>query len=199
MKPVTNSLILITLLVELGVAAAVSSSLARSKTFRDLLLLTHRTFPTDDEAGGADLLDAGDAWACGFGCGCRTFMLADISFETTILMGFCWARWPAMGGRRAALSLPAMWHGEYWTLPVNLVIGGDRRGVRPIRGCEDVWSFSPLIDLSIYRWVSRNLQRPHLDRQILLLVLITAMEVRPRAMLGHAWHARRFYALYSDL
>ena len=36
-------LILITLLVELGVAAAVSSSLARAKTFKDLLLAPKRT------------------------------------------------------------------------------------------------------------------------------------------------------------
>ena len=41
---------------------------------------------------------------------------------------------------------------------------------------EDVWSFSPMIDLSIYRWVTRNLRQPQLDRQILLLVLITAMQ-----------------------
>ncbi len=41
-----------------------------------------------------------------------------------------------------------------------------------------MWSFSPLIDLSLYRWVTRNLKRPHLDRQILLLMLITAMAVR---------------------
>ena len=36
-------LILITLLVELGVAAAVSSSLARSKRFKDLLLMPRRS------------------------------------------------------------------------------------------------------------------------------------------------------------
>ncbi len=33
--------------------------------------------------------------------------------------------------------------------------------LRPVRDTEDVWSFSPLIDLSIYRWVTRNLRRPH--------------------------------------
>ncbi len=36
--------------------------------------------------------------------------------------------------------------------------------------------FPPMIDLSIYHWVTRNLRRPHLDRQILLLVLITVMQ-----------------------
>jgi two-component system LytT family sensor kinase len=41
---VKDSLILITLLVELGVAAAFSSSLARSRSFKDLLLLPRRTW-----------------------------------------------------------------------------------------------------------------------------------------------------------
>ena len=37
---------------------------------------------------------------------------------------------------------------------------------------EDIWSFSPFVDLSIYRWIRRNLMRPRLDRQIILLMLI---------------------------
>ena len=31
---------------------------------------------------------------------------------------------------------------------------------------ETIWSFSPLVDLSLYRWVRRLLRRPQLDRQI---------------------------------
>ena len=42
---------------------------------------------------------------------------------------------------------------------------------------EEVWSFSPFVDLSIYRWVRRNLRKPRFDRQILLLVLIVGMEI----------------------
>ena len=44
-------------------------------------------------------------------------------------------------------------------------------------GKEVVWSFSPFIDLSIYRWVTRNLKRPRFDRQILLLALIVSMQI----------------------
>jgi two-component system LytT family sensor kinase len=70
-----------------------------------------------------------------------------------------------------------MLHGEYLTLPFNLcvalVAGLYGRLVEP----EDVWSFSPFIDLSIYRWVRRNLRRPRLDRQILLLALIVVMQM----------------------
>ena len=36
---------------------------------------------------------------------------------------------------------------------------------------------SRLVDLSIYRWVRRNLRDPRFDRQILLLLLIVAMQM----------------------
>jgi two-component system LytT family sensor kinase len=42
---------------------------------------------------------------------------------------------------------------------------------------EEVWSFSPFVDLSIYRWVRRNLREPRFDRQILLLMLIVGMQM----------------------
>ena len=173
MKPVSNSLILITLLVELGVAAAVSSSLARSKSFRDLLLLVNRT-PRQTVK-----LVAMICVPLVLGVWIRVrvpnFLAADLSFETTMLLGILLGPLAAMGGG-AALSLPAMWHGELWSLPVNLLIGAAAGAFGRIVDAEDVWSFSPLIDLSIYRWVTRNLKRPHLDRQILLLLLISGLQ-----------------------
>jgi two-component system LytT family sensor kinase len=60
---------------------------------------------------------------------------------------------------------------------------------------EDVWSFSPMIDLSLYRWVTRNLRRPQFDRQILLLVLITAMQFGT-SMLSR-YYPRQFFELHS--
>jgi two-component system LytT family sensor kinase len=190
----SNSLISITLLVELGVAAAVSSSLARSKTFRDLLLLAHRSFRQT-----ADLV----ALICvplvlGVWIRVRVpnFLAADISFEAAILLGILLGPLAAMAGA-AALSLPAMWHGEYWSLPVNLMVAAVAGTFGRFADIEDVWSFSPLIDLSIYRWVRRNLERPHLDRQILLLMLITAMKLGTSEL--HRLDARRLYALHSDL
>ena len=95
------------------------------------------------------------------------------------------------------MSLPAMWHGEYWTLPVNLIVGALAGAFGRFADVEDVWSFSPLIDLSIYRWIRRNLQRPQFDRQILLLMLITAMKFAASEL--HQLYPRRFFALHSDL
>ena len=194
MKPVSNSLILITLLVELGVAAAVSSSLARSKTFRNLLLLTHRSFGETTKL--VALICAPLVAGVWIRVRVPNFLAADISFETTILLGILLGPLAAMAGA-AAMSLPAMWHGEYWTLPVNLIVAAVAGAFGRFADVEDVWSFSPLIDLSIYRWVTRNLKRPHLDRQILLLMLITALEFGCSEL--HRFYPTRFFDLYSDL
>ncbi len=175
MKQVPSTgLIWITLLVELGVAAAVSSSLARSRTFRDLLLLTNRTAR---QTAGLVTMICGPLFLGVFvRMRVHDFLAADLSFETVILVGLICGPFAAMAGG-AALAVPALLQGEYLALPVNLLVGLIAGTFSRIAAQEDVWSFSPLIDLSIYRWVTRNLKRPHLDRQILLLVLITAMQL----------------------
>ena len=65
---VKDSLILITLLVELGVAAAFAAILARTTTFKNLLLNPHRTRRQKLATGGDDLCatDGGrvDSRAC---------------------------------------------------------------------------------------------------------------------------------------
>ncbi len=104
------------------------------------------------------------------------FLAADLSFETTILLGILVGPLAAMAGG-AVLAIPAMLHHEYWALPVNLMVAAIAGTFGRFANPEDVWSFSPMIDLSIYRWVTRNLRRPQLDRQILLLVLIAGNAV----------------------
>jgi len=192
-KPVvTTTLIWITLLVELGVAAAVSSSLARSKTFKALLLLRHRT--PDQTAKLVLMVCVPLMLGVAIRLRVANFLAADISFETTILLGILLGPLAAMGGG-ALLAIPALLSGEVLSLPVNLIVGLVAGIFGRIVDVEDVWSFSPLIDLSIYRWVTRNLRRPHLDRQILLLMLISGMAFLT-SQLGRL-RPRRFYALYS--
>ena len=187
-----DSLIWITLLVELGVAAAVSSSLARSRTFRDLLLLPQRTL--GQTAKLVTIIVAPLVLGVWIRLRVPNFYAADISFESTILLGILVGPLAAMAGG-AVLAVPAVWHGEYWTLPVNLVVGALAGAFGRFADVEDVWSFSPLIDLSIYRWVTRNLQRPHLDRQILLLMLITAMSFGESELAR--LYPRRLFDLHS--
>ena len=180
---VTDRLILITLLVKLGVMASVASALARASTFRRLFFAEHRR-PLQTLALLAFFLVP-----LTLGVWIRTsvanFLAADISFETIILLGLLIApRWAMLGG--AVLALPAMLHGEYLSLPFNVAVGllagilG--RFVEP----EEVWSFTPFVDLSLYRWVRRILRRPRIDRQFLMLFLIVAAEA------SRVWLARMF-------
>ena len=173
MQQPDSKLILITLLVELGVAAAFSSSLARSMTFKNLLLTPVRSIR--QTLGLVALICLPLVLGVWIRVSVSNFLAADLSFETTILLGVLLGPMAAMAGG-AALAIPAMWHHEFWSLPTNLLVAGVAGGFRHFTDLEDVWSFSPMIDLSVYRWVTRNLRRPHLDRQILLLLLITALQ-----------------------
>src|SRR5260370_10558372 len=62
-------------------------------------------------------------------------------------------------------------------MPLNALAGivaGQLRRVAPEQ--EDIWSFSPFIDLSLYRWIRRNLPRPRVfDWQIAFFVTIVGL------------------------
>jgi len=189
---ISDSLILITLLVELGVAASYAAGLARSTTFKNLLLLPHRSRRQTLVLLAMMCLPlAPGVW---IRIRVPNFYAADLSFEAAILMGLVLGPVPAMLGG-AVLALPAISHGEFWTLPVNLAVAAIAGIYGRFTEREDVWSFSPMIDLSLYQWVTRNLRRPQFDRQIILLVLITAMQFAT-SMLSRAY-PRRFFELHS--
>ena len=104
------------------------------------------------------------------------FYAADISFETTILLGILMGPLSALAGG-AVMPLPAMLHHEYLSLPFNLAVALIASLYGGFAEEEEVWSFSPFVDLSIYRWIRRNLRKPRFDRQVLLLVLIVGLEI----------------------
>src|SRR5580700_2659278 len=167
-------LILVNLLIRLGVAAAVASVLVRSVEFKSLLFresraLKHRVYL---------ILWIGVPMALGVWVRFiqTSFLAGDLSFETTVLLGVIGGRFTGMVGG-AVLALPALLHGEWATLPFNLLVGfvaGQLRTLTPDR--EDIWSFSPFIDLSIYRMIRRNLPTPRLfDWQVMFFVTIVAL------------------------
>jgi two-component system LytT family sensor kinase len=187
-----TKLVLITLLVKLGVAAAVASSLARSVRFKALLLESRRR-PRQT----LELL----AWVCiplmlGVWIRVRVpnFLAADISLEATALLGLLCGAWPAMVGG-AALALPAVSHREFLALPLNLAVAIVFGVMRRFLGEEEVWSFSPLIDLSLYRWVRRTFAQQNLDRQIALLMALMLAQLGA-SQLTH-FYPHRLYALWS--
>ncbi|HSB76673.1 MAG TPA: hypothetical protein VLC12_13540, partial [Terriglobales bacterium] len=153
--------ILVNQLVKLGVAAAIASAQVRSVWFKGLLFKEERT--TAEKIRLALFIGAPFALGVLVRASVKNFLSADMSFEATILMG-------VIGGRVAGVvgggfvALPGLLHGEWLGLPFNLLAGlvaGMLRNLATAR--EDIWSFSPFIDLSIYRWIRRNLPRPKID------------------------------------
>jgi two-component system LytT family sensor kinase len=191
---VTDNLILITLLVKLGVAASVASVLARVTTFRRLFFAEQRR-PAQTLALLAFFLVplTLGVW---IRIAVPNFLAADISFETVILLGLLLGpEWAMLGG--VVLSTPAVFHHEYLTLPFNAALGLAAGLLGRFVDKEDIWSFTPFVDLSLYRWVRRNLRQPRADRQILMLVLIAAMEMI-RDWIAYAYPHRLFALLASQ-
>ena len=187
-ESVTNTLILITLLVKFGVAASVASALARARTFQRLLFAETRS------AGQTMALLAFFLVPLTLGVWLRftvpNFLAADISFETVILLGLLVGpMWAMLGGM--VLAGPAIYHHEYLALPFNAGVGIAAGLLGHFVEKEEIWGFTPFIDLSLYRWIRRNLRQPRIDRQFLMLILIIAMEMAreslARAYPGRLW------------
>jgi len=188
-------LILVNLLIKLGVAAAVSSALVRSKEFKKLLFQERRDTPHKI------YLALWMAIPIGLGVWIRfsapSFLAGDLSLETTLLLGILGGRLSGgVGG--ALIALPAVLHGEWAALPIDVLCGvlaGQLRRVAPDQ--EDIWSFSPFIDLSIYRWIRRNLPVPRLfDWQIAFLLTIVSLRFL-QTEITH-FQPRSIFALHSS-
>ncbi len=169
-----DRLILINLLLKLGVAVAVASALVRSVEFKSLLFREERTFKQQIYL----VLWMGIPLALGVWIrfSQKSFLAGDLSFETTILLGLIAGRFAGvMGGM--LLAFPALLHGEWATLPLNVLFGlvaGQFRIWAP--SLEDIWSFSPFVDLSLYRMIRRNLPTPRLfDWQVMFFFTIVGL------------------------
>lgn len=187
-------LILVTLLIRLGVAAAVSSVLVRARRFRVLLFRDQRTLGEKIEI----VLIIGVP--LGLGVLARklvpNFYAADISFEAAILMGVIGGRMTGAAGG-LLVSLPALFFGEWLALPMNMLAGvlaGLLRHLAPER--EVIWSFSPLFDLNIYHWMRRSIRKSLIDWQTSFFFLIVGLEFL-RIQIHRAF-PRRLFALDSD-
>jgi two-component system, LytTR family, sensor kinase len=171
---VEQRLILINLLIKLGVAAAVASALVRSVEFKSLLFREERSVKQKIYL----VLWIGIPLALGVWIrfSARSFLAGDLSFETTLILGVIGGRFCGMVGG-ALLALPAAFHGEWASLPFCVLCGFVAGQLRSfVTDKEEIWSFSPFIDLSIYRWIRRNLPRPRLfDWQIMFFLTIVGL------------------------
>ena len=189
-----DRLIAINLLIQLGVAAAVASALVRARTFKDLLFSERRSLAQTLYL----VLWIGMPFSLGVvvRISAPTFLAADLSLESSVLTGVIGG--PLAGALGAILvSLPSAVHHEWLNLPFCIfagIIAGKMHELT--RSPEEIWSFSPFIDLSIYRWIRRNLPRPKVDWQIAFFFLILAL--RFLKLEFHRWQPKRIFSMDSS-
>jgi len=188
-----QKLILVTLLIRLGVAAAISSVLVRARRFRVLLFREERTVKEKLEIvyiiGTPIALGVlARGWV-------HNFLAADIAFEGAILMGVIGGRLSGAAGG-LMVGLPSLLLGEWLAIPMYVLAGTSAGFLRHIaREREAIWSFSPLFDLSIYHWIRRSIRKSFIDWQTSFFFLILALEFI-HIQLHLVW-PRRLFALYS--
>jgi two-component system, LytTR family, sensor kinase len=169
-----SRLILIHLLLKLGVATAVSSNLVRSKEFKSVLFREERTLRQKIYLMlwfGLPIMVG--VW---IRISVPTFLAGDLSFETALLLGVIGGRWAgSLGG--VLMGMPALLHGEWAAIPFCVLSGflaGQLRTMAVDK--DDIWSFSPFIDQSIFRLIRRNLPRPRLfDWQVMFFTTVVCL------------------------
>ncbi|TAM84629.1 MAG: sensor histidine kinase [Acidobacteria bacterium] len=199
-----SGLVLVTLLIKLGVIASLASIIARFDKFRRLLLVEIRA-PKQKLLFAAFL-------GVPFMLGVLTRLIAgyqggDLSLEITVLGGL-------LGGTMVGLvvgmivSLPAVLIPHVFVLPTGLVIpaahellavpmavlyavvAGSARWLCPNK--EEVWKFSPFIDLSLYRSIKQRFKQPSMDWQILFFLICVFLELS-RVELGRVSNGNLFF------
>src|SRR5580700_3866725 len=135
-----HRLILVTLLIRLGVAAAISSVLVRARRFRVLLFREERTLGEKIEI----VFIVGTPIALGVLVRgwVHNFLAADIALVGAILMGVIGGRLVGTAGG-ILVGLPSLLLGEWLALPMCVLAGasaGFLRHIAPER--EAIWSFS---------------------------------------------------------
>lgn len=182
------------LLVKLGVVASLASILVRSNAFKRVLMREQRTLQ--------QRLALALGFATIFGAGVatrvvtKTYQAVDLGLEGSLLSGL-------LGGYVTGLvsgvliSLPAMFGGEYLTMPLLAglgVLGGLLRDCAP--DTEEIWRFSPFFDLSIYRLFRRGHDHRRSAFQLFFLLAILLAEFL-RLTLGRVFDDLVFFA-YPD-
>src|SRR5215471_13760180 len=165
-------ILLITLLIKMGAAAAIAGALVRSREFKQRVFVDKRTVAQQTQL----VLLIATPYALGV-VARKWWTPADLSLECVLLVGALSGRF---GGALAGVlvGLPTVFFGpsEWLALPFFTFAGfvaGVLRNSAP--NYEDIWSFSPFIDLSLYRWLKRSLRHPRLDWLMKFSFLIVAL------------------------
>jgi len=109
-----------------------------------------------------------------------------LAFEASMLVGVIAGPFSGvMAG--AVVSLPSFLRGEFLNAPFNIVAGLLAGALSRLAGDRElIWTFTPFVDLSVYRWVRRAVRRPRLDWQTAFFLVIVLLSVI-RMELGRAF------------
>ncbi len=182
---------LIRLLVKLGVVAALASFMVRSNAFKRMLMREQRTL------NQRLLLALSFAGIFGTGVATRVltrggYQAADLGLEASILAGIL-AGYVTGLVSGVLISIPAMLNGEYLTMPLLAaagVLGGLLRDCAP--DTEEIWKFSPFLDLSLYRLFRGRLDPRRTVFHLFFLLAIIVAEFL-RYTLGSLFSGSVFY------
>jgi two-component system, LytTR family, sensor kinase len=187
--------LLVTLLIKLGVVASLAGFMARSNAFKRMLMREQRTL------NQRLLLALSFAGIFGAGVAVRvvtrpSYQAVDLALEASLLAGILSGYVTGLVAG-VLISLPAMFNGEILTMPLLAavgVLGALLRDCAP--DTEDIWHFSPLLDLSIFKLFRRGHDPWRMAFQLFFLLAVVFAEFL-RATLGHQFSDSVFY-LHPD-
>jgi two-component system LytT family sensor kinase len=168
-----NEFILLTLLLKMAVIASLASVMARSRTFENLLFIEKKNFK--EKMHLVFLL--GLPLAVGMAARLLlNYAAADVSMEGCFLIGLL-GGYVTGGVTGGILGLLPLLRKE-WLAPLMLAVAGLVGGLlRALcKNKEDIWHFSPFIDLNIYRSLKNALTLRDIDWQLILLFASLMLE-----------------------
>ena len=170
--------VLVTLLAELAIAAALATMLARFRFFRRILLTERRDWPERlvFAAGLGIPLTAGVA---------SRLLLhydgADLSLSGAFLAGLIAGPYSgALVG--AAVGIPALFAGEFGALPFAIGCGFAGGGLREICPKEEIWRFTPFFVTKLHLTAWRLVRQLSLDWQVILVTAPILLELLRQAI-----------------
>jgi two-component system, LytTR family, sensor kinase len=170
--------LLITLVVQLAVVAALGTMLVRFRRFRRILLTERRDWPERlvfTVALGIPLM---------LGVVSRLLLrydAADLSLAGPFIAGLIAG--PYAGALVGVLvGVPASVAGEVIALPFAVGCGFAGGGLREVCPKDAIWHFSPFVFTGLHRYAWRFLRRFQIDWQIILIAAPIALELLRQAL-----------------
>ena len=185
---------LITLIVQLAVAATVSTMLVRFRWFRRILLTERRDWPERliFAAGVGIPLTAGVASRL-----LLHYDAADLTLSGSFLAGLIAGPYAgAIVG--TAVGLPPMFAGEWAALPFAVGCGFAGGGLREVCPKEEIWRFTPFFMGKLHHSAWRFLRRFSLDWQVILVTAPVLLEML-RQTIGDRYPVRIFHVAPAEL